>query len=292
MNLVVAVTPPRYILAEGPVWDAARQRVLWVDIPVGLVVVARLHGDELMVEVEHRFDGHVGSVAVAWDGALLVAQNRALTRIELDGTRTTVSIRLGAPDDRFNDGTCDGLGRLLMGTLSLAGTRSRQRLLRVDARGTTVLDDDLGLANGMAFSPDSSVLYSVDSVPGTIWRRTYDHRTGATGPRELLARVDDGTPDGLCVDAEGALWLAVWGRGQVRRLSPSGELLTTIDVPAPHTTSVAFVGPDLDRLLVTTARDELTEDQLAEHPLSGSLFLTDPGVRGLTTHPWSGELPS
>ena len=88
------------------------------------------------------------------------------------------------------------------------------------------------------------------------------------------------------------LWLAVWGRGQVRRLSPSGELLTTIGVPAPHTTSVAFVGPDLDRLLVTTARDELTEDQLAEHPLSGSLFLTDPGVRGLATHPWSGELPS
>jgi len=291
VNPVVAVTTPRFTLAEGPVWDAARERVLWVDIPVGLVLVARLHGDELVTEVEYRFDGHVGTVAVAQDGSLLVAQTRALTRIELDGTRTTVPVPLGAPEDRLNDGTCDGCGRLLVGTLSLAGTRSGQRLLQVDAAGTTVLDDDLGLANGMAFSADGTVLYSVDSVPGTIWRRTYDHRTGIAGPRELLVRMDD-TPDGLCVDAEGALWLAVWGRGQVRRLSPAGELLSTIDVPAPHTTSVAFVGPRLDRLLVTTARDELSDDQLAEHPLSGSLFLVDPGVRGLATHPRSGELPS
>jgi sugar lactone lactonase YvrE len=282
---VTQVTEPSYTLAEGPLWDATRGRVLWLDIAEGLVLGGHLEDTHLRLETMHRFEAYVGALAVAEDGSLLVAETRALTRVAPDGTRTTSADVLG-PGDRSNDGICDAGGRFLVGSCSLTGVRRSQRLVQVGPEGTRVLDDDLGLSNGLAFSPDGSTLYSVDSVPGRVWRRDYDHETGSTGHREVVLEVGDGTPDGLTVDAAGRLWLAIWGRGEVRCYSTVGELLDTISVPAPHTSSVAFVGEDLDRLLITTARDELTDAQLEEHPLSGSLFLADPGTSGLAPYSW------
>jgi sugar lactone lactonase YvrE len=285
------VTGPLFTLAEGPVWDPSRRRVLWVDIPEGLVLVGRLQDGQLDIEARHAFQSFVGATAVAGDGSVLVAETRTLTRVASDGTRTSTGpIGAVGPRDRFNDGLCDARGRFVVGTLSLTGDHHSQRLLQVGAEAT-VLDDGLGLSNGLAFSPDGATLYSVDSMPGTVWRRDYDHDTGRTGTRSLLIDLHDCTPDGLTVDIDGQLWLAVWGRGEVRCYSPEGALLDTIRVPAPHTSSVAFVGDDLDQLVITTARDELTDVQLREFPLSGSLFLAEPGVRGIAPHPWSGHLP-
>jgi len=288
---MIPVTAPRFTLAEGPVWDG--DRLLWVDIPEGRVLVGHLDGDVLIVDDEHRFDGHVGTAALAADGAMLVAETCSLTRVDPDGgRRSTGPIVEVGPDDRFNDGICDRAGRLLIGTLSLTGVHRDQRLLQIDKGTTTVLDDDLGLANGMAFSPDDSLLYSVDSVPGTVWVREYDHATGATGARRLLLDLSDTTPDGMTVDASGDLWIAIWGGAEVRRYSPEGSLVERLPVPAPHVSSVAFVGPGLDQLVVTTARSELSPAQLDAYPLSGSLFLTRTGATGLATHPWSGDLPT
>jgi sugar lactone lactonase YvrE len=291
VTVPVPITPPSYTLAEGPVWDAARRRLLWLDIEEGLVLVGRLEGDQVVLEKEHRFESYVGALALAEDGSILVAETRTLTRVAPDGTRTsTVDVEQLGPGDRFNDGLCDAEGRLLVGTCSFQGIRDSQLLLRIDADGTKVLDEGLGLSNGLAFSPDAGTLYSVDSVPGGLWRRTYDQSTGSAGMRELLVDLDGFTPDGLAVDATGRLWLAVWGRGEVRCYSPDGEHLDTIAVPAPHVSCVAFVGDDLDRLVITTARSELTEEQLAEFPLSGSLFLADPGCTGLAPFAWPGRL--
>jgi len=288
---VAQITEPRFTLAEGPVWDPFRRRLLWVDILEGVVLVGRLEGEQLNIETQHHFTSSVGATAVAEDGSILVAETRALTRIAPGGDRTSTG-RIDAlgRDDRLNDGVCDARGRFLVGTLSLAGTHHSQRLLRVGPETMTVLDDDLGLSNGLAFSPDGAILYSVDSVPGRVWRRDYDQDAGFAGSRELLIDLHDCTPDGLAVDASGHLWLAIWGLGQVRCYSADGELIDTLEVPAPHTSSLAFVGDDLDQLVITTARTELTDAQLAEFPLSGSLFLAKPGCAGLATFPWSGHL--
>ena len=120
--------------------------------------------------------------------------------------------------------------------------------------------------------------------------RDYDQSTGAVGTRRPTLQLNDAVPDGLCLDATGNLWLAAWSQGQVRCYSPAGELLDVIELPAPHTTSLAFVGPELDQLLITTARGELSPAEQEEFPLSGSLFLARPGCTGLATHPWSGHL--
>lgn len=291
MTAVEQVTDPVHELAEGPVWDPVHERVLWVDILGGRVHEGRLRSGSVEVGTTHRFDATVGAVVPAADGSLLVADHHRLTRVAPDGGRTSGPDHFADhPDDRWNDATCDGRGRLLIGTLSLTGRRHGQRLLRVDADSVTVLDDDLGLSNGLAFSPDGSVLYSVDSVPGRrVWARDYDQDTGAVGPRRTALQLDDAVPDGLCVDADGRLWLAAWGRGEVRCYATSGELLEVVSLPAPHTTSLAFVGPRLDRLLITTARGELSPEERERFPLSGSLFLARPGCAGLATHPWSGR---
>jgi sugar lactone lactonase YvrE len=292
MISVEPVTAPVYTLAEGPLWEPAGQRVLWVDIPEGLVCWGRLEGTRLAEESQHRFDGYVGAAVAALDGSLLVAETQALTRVAPDGTRTTMPLRLPSARDRLNDGICDAAGRFLVGSLSLDDDNtSAQVLVRVGSDSTDTLDNDLGLSNGLGFSPDGSVLYSVDSVPGTLWARDYDHESGAVGRRRLVTDFPDETPDGLCVDADGNLWLAVFGGSQVRCLSPAGELLERIDLPVLQPTSVAFVGAELDRLVITTAREGLDEAQLQAYPLSGSLFVADPGCRGLVSHPWSGVLP-
>ncbi len=292
MTRAEQVTDPVYELAEGPVWDAPRERLLWVDILQGLVVEGRLQAGSVEVVRQHQFDSYVGATAVAADGALVVAEGHRLTRLAPDGSRTSgADLFADHPDDRWNDGVCDATGRFLVGTMSLTGSRRSQRLLRIDDERTDVLDDDLGLANGMAFSPDGSLLYSTDSLPDRqIWVRGYDQDGGEVGPRRPALALTDAVPDGLCLDASGNLWLAAWGRGQVRCYSPGGDLLEVIDLPAPHTTSLAFVGPELDRLLITTARGELSPADREEFPLSGSLFLADPGCTGLATHSWSGRL--
>ena len=280
-----------YELAEGPVWDGDRERLLWVDIARGRVLCGRLHAGRVAVTAEHRFAPPVAAVVPTADGGLLVTLRRGFATITPDGTLRTGRAVLSETDDsRFNDGACDPVGRFLVGSMSLDGREGAERLYRLDATGTVeVVDDDLTLSNGLGWSPDDHTLHHIDSVPGIVWARTYDPESGAMGPRRIHLRIDDGTPDGMCVDTDGNLWVAVWGAGQVRCFDAGGEQVATVEVAAPHTSSVAFVGPALDRLLITTARTDLSAAQLDAHPLSGHLFLADVGARGVATAVWAGH---
>jgi|HubBroStandDraft_5_1064220.scaffolds.fasta_scaffold63994_2 sugar lactone lactonase YvrE len=275
-------------LGEGPLWDPPRRRLLWVDVNAGTVHAGELSGSQVVRRQSWQLDRTVGAVVSSAAGDLLVAGARALITVTAAGSVTGPAI-MPEPTRRLNDGGCDPAGNFLVGTLALDGARGHEILVRIERDETvTVVDDDLTLSNGLAWSADGTLLYSVDSVPGTVWIRSYDAATGATGPRREWLRVTDGLPDGICLDAEGYLWLAIWGAGQVRRYAPDGQLAGIVDVPAPHTSSVAFVGEGLDRLLITTAAVDLAAEQLAAFPDSGRLFLADVGVTGLPVTPWSG----
>ncbi len=275
-------------LGEGPLWDPPRRRLLWVDVNAGTVHAGELSGSQVVRRQSWQLDRTVGAVVSSAAGDLLVAGARALITVTAAGSVTGPAI-MPEPTRRLNDGGCDPAGNFLVGTLALDGARGHEILVRIERDETvTVVDDDLTLSNGLAWSADGTLLYSVDSVPGTVWIRSYDAATGATGPRREWLRVTDGIPDGICLDAEGYLWLAIWGAGQVRRYAPDGQLAGIVDVPAPHTSSVAFVGEGLDRLLITTAAVDLAAEQLAAFPDSGRLFLADVGVTGLPVTPWSG----
>jgi sugar lactone lactonase YvrE len=283
-------------LAEGPVWDAERGRVLWVDIDAGRVFEGTLRDGQVHTDVRHDFAGTVGAVVSATDGRLLVAGQTSLVMLERDGTRRAARRLLPAgATSRLNDGGCDPAGRFLVGSLSLdhRSPRNREVLYRWEFDGSvTELDADLALSNGLAWSPGGTEFYSVDTIPGTVWVRPYEPDSGRVGHREVLLHIDD-SPDGLCVDRDGNLWVAVWGAGQVRCYSPGATQLATVRLAAPHPTSVAFAGPGLATLVITTASVQLSAAQLRQFPDSGRLFAVDVGTGGLPSPSWAVDrMPS
>lgn len=281
-----------HVLGEGPTWDAARGRLLWVDIRRGLVLVGRLDPDGL-IEILERvgFDGTVGAVATAKDGSWIVAGSERLLIRTVEG-EVLPGPRLVPGDSgrRLNDGKPDPAGRFAVGSLNLTDDGLADQFLAVvDPDGSVrVLDDDLTLSNGLAWSIDGTRLYSVDTLRQTVYVRAYDVRTGSPGPRSAFVTMKNGFPDGMCMDADEHLWIAMWGLGQVHRYSPAGELVRIIEVPAPNTSSVAFAGERLNTLVITTATQDLSDDQLTRFPDSGRLFTVVPGVLGAPQAPWAG----
>jgi sugar lactone lactonase YvrE len=256
-----------YGLGEGPVWDEPRQRLLWVDINAGTVHSGQWDGSRVTPRNSWYVDRTVGAVAVGPGGELLVAGHHDLWAVPVGGSPVRVTAVL--PDgvaSRLNDGGCDPDGRFLVGSLALDGRTGGEILARVEPDGTvTVLDRDLTLSNGLAWTTDG-LLYSIDTTPGTVWVRGYPD-----GPRRQAFQVE-GNPDGMCLDAEGNLWIAIYGGGQVRRYTPSGELIGVVEVPAPNVTCPAFIGEDL---LISTAGDHL--------------YAATVGVTGAPVPTWSGE---
>lgn len=299
---VVRATEETYVLGEGVTWDHRRDRLLWVDIEAGLVLAAPwAHVDgPLEVRVVHRGTRPAGCIALSQDGGLLVADGTDVLRLSPDGDvldRTHVlevshaagtDARLLTEPRRLNDGACDPQGRFLVGTLARHPDPSdpHELLLRCEHDGgVTVLRDRVTLSNGIAFSPDGATVYHVDTLARTVASAPY-----VPGPLTwaTLLTVDSGFPDGMCVDAEGHLWIAVWGAGEVRRYTPTGDHVDSVIVPAPHVTSAAFVGPALTTLAITTARQDLDTAQLAAHPGSGAVFLAETRTRGLLPFRWPG----
>jgi sugar lactone lactonase YvrE len=280
-----------YDLAESPVWDPVRRALHWVDIPAGMVLSGRI-AEGTIVETGRVLLGEsVGAVAIAEDGGLLIAAEKGLATIDESGAvHRGPPLLSAARNTRLNDGACDPAGRYLVGSLAPDATAADQVLLQVETNGfVTVLRSDIGLSNGIAWSPSGDAVYHVDTTARTVSSAAYDPPSGRVGPWRILFTVDDGLSDGLTVDEDGFLWIAVWGRGQVRRYDLAGTIQATVTVDAPLTSSVAFVGPDLDTLAITTARSDLTPNDLARYPSSGALFLVQTGVRGLPEHVWAGN---
>ena len=278
-------TTETYELAEAPVWDAPRDRLLWVDILAGTVMSGRLGHHGITVAESRSFGEPVGAVLPVRDGRLAVVGRDRILLARDDGTVEpgALVVPAGAPS-RTNDAAVDPAGRLLVGTHPFGDGTGPQRLVQIDGGRLRVLDDDLLLSNGLCWSPDGATLYSVDTLSATVWARSYNVVTGETGPRRahLTSReLAGGMPDGMCADTEGMLWIAFWGAGEVRRFDAVGSVVDTVSVDAPHTSSVVFAGSDLRTLVITTAREGLDAEQRAAAPAAGALFTVRVAAQGL-----------
>lgn len=288
MTRPVQVTRPAR-LAESPVWDTRRGCLLWVDIDAGQV---------------HRLDPRtgagtstavgvpVGAVAVRRDGGLVLAAGRGFAF--LDEKAGTLDWRWAAGrGDRMNDGKCDPAGRFLAGTLTTAQAPGAAALYQLAADGTvTTLIREVAVSNGLGWSPDGSRLYFADTPLERVDVLDYDVTTGAVSGRRPFADLRDvpGRPDGLTVDADGGVWVAMARGGcAVRRFTPDGRLDHVTEMPVPLVTSVAFGGPDLADLYVTTSRVGLSPADLADQPGSGAVFCVPAvGARGLPASEYAG----
>ena len=269
-------SPDVHALAEGPLWDGPRDRLLWVDIEAGAVHIGTLDGDRVVRTDTRVVDRTAAAVVSGRSGELLVAGTETLLVVGADGAVTPgPRIVPAGSGRRLNDGECDPDGTFWVGTMRFDERPGGEVLVRVGAdRSVTTIDEGLSLSNGLAWSPDGSLFYNVDTTPKVVYVRSGD------GPRREFLRPD-AAPDGMCADAEGNLWIACYGAGEVRRYAPDGTLTGVVEVGVPNVTCPAFVGPALDRLLITTARSDGDPD-------SGRLFLADVGAVGLPVTPWAG----
>lgn len=277
-------------LGEGPVWLAGTGQLLRVDVHEPAIVVRDVAGARECRRAEarerrHRVAAPVGFALPVTGGGYVAGVGREIVRFAALGREPE---RLAAVEprragNRFNDAACDPRGRLWAGTMSTTREPGVAALYRIDRDGApTIAIGGATISNGLDWDRDATRLYYVDSTTQRIDAIDFDLDRGRLGARRPLVTIDpgDGLPDGLCVDAEGGIWVALFGGGALRRYRPDGTLDAHIPLPVTNPTSVAFGGPGLDELFVTSARHRLTADQLAREPLAGSLLRLRPGVAG------------
>lgn len=273
-------------LGEGPVWLPARRALLRVDINAPAIVLRdrRTEGEQ-----RRPMADRTGFALPCADGALIAGVGVQLVRLEdLDGSaQTLATLDEPAHANRFNDAACDPDGRLWAGTMSLARTPGVAALYRVEPGGAPeVALAGATISNGLDWNLDATCLYYVDSTTQRVDAIDFDVDRGRLGRRRAFVRIapDDGLPDGLCVDAEGGVWIALFGGGAIRRYRPDGRLDAHIPLPVRHPTSLAFGGADLSELYVTTSRHLLTAAERRAEPQAGALLRLIPGARGRPTH--------
>jgi len=276
-------------LGEGPHWSVASQRLHWVDI----LAPAFVTGDPLTGERDTlAMPELVGVVVPRAAGGFLAATESGIKTFDTRGeVRPLASPESDRPGNRFNDGKCDTRGRFWVGSLAINTAPGHGALWRLDPDGSVhLMADGFHISNGMGWSPDDTRFYFTDSGARVIHEYDFDVDSGAIENPRVFARVDEsaGVPDGLAVDADGFVWSAQWDGWSVVRYDPDGRVDRVVTLPVPRPTSCAFGGPTLQTLFVTSARIRLSGTQLAEAPLSGSLFAVDAGVRGLPETMWGG----
>jgi sugar lactone lactonase YvrE len=262
-------------IGECPLYDPLGERVLWVDIAAGLV---HEHVLERAATRTVDLETPVGFLVPRARGGFLAGTGRGLLALSAD---LAVQDCLAVPPDlgdglRINDGACDAAGRVIFGTVDPRQQRPGT-LWSFGADGLTPLADGVAMANGIGFSPAGDRLYFVDTLTQAIAEYRYDLDSGALGDGATLLAVPAaaGLPDGLAVDAQGDIWLAVWGAGEIWRLTAAGAHVGTVGVAAAQTSSCAFgLG---ERLLITSAREGLAAPLAGR---DGALFVADVGVQG------------
>lgn len=281
MTVLTQVTRPAE-LAESPIWDSRQQSLLWVDIERGHVHrYDPASGEDTVTSV----DVPVGALAVRRGGGLILAAGRGFAFLD-ERTSSLQWLWAQARGDRMNDGKCDPAGRFLAGSLTFARVPGAAALYRMDGDGqVTAVIEDVTLSNGLGWSPDGTRLYFTDTELDRVDVLDYDVTTGAVSGRRPFADLHAvvGRPDGLTVDADGGVWVAMArGGGVVRRYTPDGQLDQVIELPVRLVTSVTFGGADLTDLYVTTSRANLGPADLADQPQAGAVFcLPASGFRGL-----------
>ncbi len=258
------------LLGEGPAWhDGA---LLWVDIRGQAVHRTTPDGRDELFPVGQM----TGFAVYRSGGGLIVGGADGLIAYDMaakSGTPYQDTPGL-TPKLRYNDGKCDPLGRLYCGTMSRDESEPSGTLYRVGQGSVTPVYRGVTVSNGLGWSPDGAVMYYIDSYAHCVWAFDYDLQTAAMSRKRSICPVPDSLPDGMCVDAEGGLWVACWGGWRVDHFSPEGRYIDCVRVPARNTSSCCFGGPGLRTLYITTAQEPGVND------MGGALFCCDAGVAG------------
>ncbi|MFI6698553.1 SMP-30/gluconolactonase/LRE family protein [Streptomyces sp. NPDC050509] len=271
---------------EGPGWDPGTGQLRVVDMLAGDLLT--FGADGTRAPGRH----HLGQVAAAWrprtSGGVVAAVERGFALIAPDGTVTRGEELWSDPTIRMNEGGCDPAGNFYCGSMAYDTRPGAGRVFRLTPGGeTSVVHTGVTISNGLAWSPEGDFAYYVDTPTQSIARVTVDPESGRFATPEPWVRVDpaDGAPDGITVDAEGGVWVALWGGSAVRRYTAKGVLDTVVEVNARQVSACAFGGDDYRRLFITTSRENVPD---GEDPAAGAVFTVEPGIAGRAPLPYAG----
>ena len=271
------------VLGEGPLWNASEKRLFYVDIERHSILCYREEGGLLSRTVPDR----VGCIVPAGKGKLVAGVTDRLVLADPETGEKRELVRLDLPAGiRFNDGKCDARGRLWIGTMAVDQSAPYAKtcgaLYRIEAgRKPVKVLDGMAIPNGLAWSADNRTFYHIDTASGAVRAYPFDLESGTLGEGKAVVTIPkgEGGPDGMCIDAEGMLWIAVWGGRKVVRCNPAtGERLAEVAVDALNVSCCCFGGENLDTLYITTARDEAGK--------GGEVFFVKTGVKGTLPYPF------
>jgi len=281
MPAIVCMANTSDVLGEVPIWSVREQALYWIDaFKPGL----------------HRYDAKTGAVtsrtppvklgsfALRAGGGFLLASRSGLGTYDPSSGRFDLihDPEADRPNNLLNDGRCDRRGRFWVGSMDRMIQQPSARLYRFDPdHSCRVMQDEIYLSNGIAFSPDDRTMYFADSHHKAIYRYDFDLDAGTIANRRVFATVEHGVPDGACVDTDGCLWSVQFHASRVVRYTPDGTIDRTIELPVTQPTACTFGGADLKTLFVTTAGLRLTDAQRAAQPHAGGLLAIDAGAQGL-----------
>jgi sugar lactone lactonase YvrE len=266
---------------EGPIWDSVAGMLRWVDM---------LNGDILTMAPDGSISRqHVGTIAAAMrpraGGGLVVAVEHGFLLIDGDGQAGPEQTAFTDPTIRMNEGGVDRQGRFFCGSMPYDQDGPRGAFYRFSPDGSIrEVFGAVTISNGVAWNAAGDTMFYIDTPTHRVDVFDYDAAVGLPSGRRPLVHVDpdhgtpQGAPDGMALDAEGGLWVAIFGGHAVHRYTPQGQLDQVVELPPSQVTACAFGGPDLDELFITTSRENLPDDA---EPQAGALFHVQPGVRGL-----------
>jgi sugar lactone lactonase YvrE len=276
------------ILAEGPLWHRARQSFFWVDIdgkcffeyqwPQG-----KINRWQLNYRVSLIIESNDSDI-------LILGLQGGIASFDLHKEKLDWLLELEKEitNNRTNDGACDSFGRIWIGTMDRQCRPGKGSLYCVDDKFCLQKKlENISVSNGIVWSIDGKKMYYTDSPTQQVQSFLFHEETGNIRFEKIAITIDNklGSPDGMCMDEEGMLWIAQWGGFGVYRWNPlTGKMLDKIEVPVPQVSSCAFGGEKMDQLFITTARENMSEEEINKYPLSGNVFITQPGVKGIPVH--------
>lgn len=268
-------------LGEGVIWDARTQLLWWTDIQSSCLYSWSFE-DEL---IRYRLPERLGSFGLTTVPGNLICgfeSGFALYNPKQQSIKWINKIEQNQPNTRLNDGRVDRRGRFWAGSMNEDNEDRIASLYRLSDESAQPVLPDIQISNGLCWNKTGDRMYFADSPSRCIRKFAFDGEQGQVSDEQVFVRTERGAyPDGACVDAQDNLWSAQWGSGKVRCYSPDGIQLTEISVPCPQPSCITFGGPDMQHIFVTSAREGLTNQQLAQSPQSGNLFIFTSNMRGL-----------
>lgn len=286
MNNVIAevIYPIKAIVGEGSLWDKDNHQLLWVDI-----LDHKIYAFNPSTGFNTGYDlgQDIGTVVLTESGLWAYADENGIGFIDPKTGRVTEGKKpeLDNPNIRFNDGKCDPRGTFWAGTMAYDCKEGAGTLYEFDAKGAVKKKiENTTISNGLVWSADRTKFYFIDSLTYEVHGYDYDENTGEIKNRKIVAAIDKnaGLPDGMAIDEEDFLWVALFDGAKVIRINPAtGETVFEVIVPVPKITSCTFGGANLDELYITTASYLMNAEQLEKHPFSGALFKAKVPFKGV-----------